>query len=291
MSSYAGQVNGASLLHEPLGEGGGSRNHYTVDFSGYVTFKAAHDLLLGLALGATTRNIAAGALVYSHAHDAYQVQSAVSVAVTVPVEAVSYDLTRGRLYGRDPAQTGEGGFAPEPLGVVSDCQQERGCVVSTDCWKGDKLGSRLYIIQIFAGTQAGGYGDELLRSELAQALTELLWRRNQKALKLVGDLASGLHRRAAGRSQDPKNHLYATISAFGLSGCLAGQYRPGGSLGVSRVRLAVATPVAAFWSLYLHHLDPHNSKVTSESGPIAAGSLHPAHLTAPKPSAQARRSS
>ena len=33
--------------------------------------------------------------------------------------------------------------------------------------------------------------------------------------------------------------------------------------------------MAAFWSLYLHHLDPHNSKVTSESGPIAAGSLHP----------------
>src|SRR5215218_7399381 len=82
MSSYAGQVNGASLLHEPLGEGGGGRNHYTVDLSGYVTFKAAHDLLLGLALGATTRNIAAGALVDPHAHDADQVQSAVGVAVS-----------------------------------------------------------------------------------------------------------------------------------------------------------------------------------------------------------------
>src|SRR5215207_3160244 len=132
-----------TLLYVKLCRSGQWRISYTVDFSGYVTFKAAHDLLLGLALGATTRNIAAGALVYSHAHDAYQVQSAVSVAVTAPVEAVSYDLTRGRLYGRDPAQTGEGGFAPEPLGVVCDCQQERGRVVSTDCWKGDKLGSRL----------------------------------------------------------------------------------------------------------------------------------------------------
>src|SRR5215216_4353363 len=53
-----------------------------IDLSGYVTFKAAHDLLLGLALGATTRNIAAGALVDPHAHDANQVQSAVGVAVS-----------------------------------------------------------------------------------------------------------------------------------------------------------------------------------------------------------------
>src|SRR5215208_3076838 len=53
-----------------------------IDLSGYVTFKAAHDLLLGLALGATTRNIAAGALVDPHAHDADQVQSAVGVAVS-----------------------------------------------------------------------------------------------------------------------------------------------------------------------------------------------------------------
>src|SRR5215216_7076159 len=106
-----------------------------IDLSGYVTFKEAHDLLLGLALGATTRNIAAGALVDPHAHDADQVQSAVGVAVTATVEAMSYDLAGGRLYGRDPAETGERGFAPEPLGVVSDCQQERGCVVGPDCRK------------------------------------------------------------------------------------------------------------------------------------------------------------
>src|SRR5215207_126139 len=128
-----------TLLYVKLCRSGQWRISYTVDFSGYVTFKAAHDLLLGLALGATTRNIAAGALVYSHAHDAYQVQSAVSVAVTAPVEAVSYDLTRGRLYGRDPAQTGEGGFAPQPLKIVSGHDQQRRSVVGTDACQTDQL--------------------------------------------------------------------------------------------------------------------------------------------------------
>jgi hypothetical protein len=49
------------------------------------------------------------------------------------VEAVPYDLTGGRLYGRDPAETGERGFAAKPLGIISQCGralqilQTRGC--------------------------------------------------------------------------------------------------------------------------------------------------------------------
>src|SRR5215207_11302113 len=88
-----------TLLFVKLCRSGQWRISYTVDFSGYVTFKAAHDLLLGLALGAATRNIAASALVDPHAHDADQVQSAVGVAVSATVEAVANDLAGGRLYG------------------------------------------------------------------------------------------------------------------------------------------------------------------------------------------------
>ena len=45
--------------------------------------------------------------------------------------------------GETPAQTGEGGLAIQPLGIVSHGQQERRGVIRTDCWKGDQLWDHL----------------------------------------------------------------------------------------------------------------------------------------------------
>src|SRR3712207_8659758 len=42
-----------------------------------------------------------------------------------PVEAVADDLARGSLHGRGTAQTGEGGLATQPLGIVSRGKQKR----------------------------------------------------------------------------------------------------------------------------------------------------------------------
>jgi hypothetical protein len=50
-----------------------------------------------------------------------------------------YDLARGGFDGSDPAQTGEGGFAPQPLGVVAGHDQERRGGVGTDARQRDQL--------------------------------------------------------------------------------------------------------------------------------------------------------
>jgi hypothetical protein len=55
--------------------------------------------------------------------------------------------------------------------------------------------------------------------------------RDYEGLKLVGRLAPRLHRGATGGSKRP-DHLHATVRALGRACRLAGQYRPGGSLGI-----------------------------------------------------------
>jgi hypothetical protein len=115
---------------------------------------------------------------------------------------VANDPAGGRLHGRGTAQRvwRERGFTAQPLGVVSRGQQKRCGVIRTDSRKGDQLrshlgdqaikvriqllgdlprkclltpshrtqskllGRSLYAVQIFAGSQAGGHTEELLRS-------------------------------------------------------------------------------------------------------------------------------
>src|SRR5215212_6818905 len=52
---------------------------------------------------------------------------------------VPHHLAGGGLYGRDPAQVGEGGFAPQPMGVVPDHGQERRGAVGADARQSDQL--------------------------------------------------------------------------------------------------------------------------------------------------------
>jgi hypothetical protein len=74
-------------------------------------------LLPGFASGAPC-DVFLRATISAHPSQADHVQRTVSVPVATAVEAVPHDLAGGGLDGSDPTQTGEGGLAPQPLGVV-----------------------------------------------------------------------------------------------------------------------------------------------------------------------------
>ncbi len=48
------------------------------------------------------------------------------------------DLPRGSFDGRDPAQAGEGGLVPQPLGIVAGHDQKRRGVVGAYAWQRDQ---------------------------------------------------------------------------------------------------------------------------------------------------------
>src|SRR3712207_4799423 len=145
-----------------------------------------------------------------------------------PVEAVADDLARGSLHGRGTAQTGEGGLATQPLGIVSRGKQKRRGVVRADRREGDQLrgrlgdqaielrvqlgylfreglvtpshraesepGRRFHVAQIFARSCARGHADELFRGKSTQTAAEFLGGRDHEASELVGGLASEIGR-------------------------------------------------------------------------------------------------
>ncbi len=71
------------------------------------------------------------ALISAHPSQADHIQGTVGLPVATAVETVPEDLAGGGFDGSDPAQTGEGGLGPQPLGVVPGRDQERRGVVGT----------------------------------------------------------------------------------------------------------------------------------------------------------------
>jgi hypothetical protein len=66
----------------------------------------------------------------------------------------------------------------------------------------------------------------------------------QHAVQLMGGRDPGFHGAAAGHPQHP-DHLDLTLTGLGRGGGYPGQGRPGGGLGVDRIRLAMSPPQAA----------------------------------------------
>src|SRR5215203_1130241 len=116
-----------------------ARDQHAVDLPGYVALEAADDLSLALALLCAPRDVLLGATLSAHPGQADHVQRAVGLPVATAVETVPYDLAGGGFDGGDPAQTGEGGLASQPLGVVAGHDQERRGVVGTDARQSDQL--------------------------------------------------------------------------------------------------------------------------------------------------------
>jgi hypothetical protein len=118
------------------------------------------------------------------------------------------DLSGGSFDGRDSAQTGEGGLASQPLGVVSGHDQQRRGVIGTDACQRDQLrgdlrhqpielciqlgdlfregfltashrterelGCRRYVTRVISEAEACSHGDEFLSREATQTVAEFL---------------------------------------------------------------------------------------------------------------------
>src|SRR5215212_5808469 len=103
------------LLLWAYGRGtGDARDQHSVDLPGDVALEAADDL-----------------------------QRAVGFPVATAVETMAEDLAGGSLYGSHSTQTGEGGLAPQPLGVVPGRDQQCRGVVGTDARQRDQLRGEL----------------------------------------------------------------------------------------------------------------------------------------------------
>src|SRR5829696_6321852 len=114
-------------------------HQYAIDLPGYVALEAADNLSLALALLCAPRDVFLRATISSHPSQTDHVQRTVGLPVAAAVETVAYYLSRGGFHGRDSAQTGEGGLAPQPLRIVSGHDQERRSVVGTDACQTNQL--------------------------------------------------------------------------------------------------------------------------------------------------------
>src|ERR671910_2862772 len=138
----SGVVCGADLglLFRTRRQGtGAARDKPAVDLPGHVALEAPDDLPLALALLSAPRDVFLRALIPSHPSQADHVQRAVGLSVATAVQTVPHDLAGGGLDGSDPAQAGEGGLAPEPLGVVPGHDQQRRGVVGADARQREQL--------------------------------------------------------------------------------------------------------------------------------------------------------
>src|SRR5215207_120851 len=177
------------------------RHQYAVDLPGYVALQAADNLSSALALRGAPCDVLLGATISSHPSQTDHVQCSVGVPVAAAVEAVSNDHAGGSLDGRDPAEAGEGGLAPQPLGIIPGHDQQWRGVVGSYARKGNQLrggsqnqpievrvqlgdlfgedlvatghrtkrepGRLPYVVGGVFEAEAGDHGDELLRRELA----------------------------------------------------------------------------------------------------------------------------
>src|SRR3954451_15186313 len=106
-----------------------ARDQHAVDLPGDVALEAADDLSLALSLLCAPRHVLLRAPRSAHPSQTDHVQRAVGLPVATAVETMADDLAGGSLDGGDPAQAGEGGLAPQPLGVVPGYDQQRRGVV------------------------------------------------------------------------------------------------------------------------------------------------------------------
>src|SRR5215207_1571662 len=118
---------------------GAARDQHAVDLPGDVAFEAADNLSLALALLCAPRDVFLRATISAHPSQTDHVQRTVGLPVATAVETVPDDLAGGSFDGGDPAQAGEGGLAPQPLGVVAGHDQERRGVVGADARQTDQL--------------------------------------------------------------------------------------------------------------------------------------------------------
>src|ERR687890_148455 len=155
-------------------------------------------LLPGFASGAPCY-VFLSAMISTHPGQADHVQRTVGFPVPTEVETMSDDLAGGGFNGSDPAHTGEGGLAPQPLEVVlqlGDLCRE-GLVTAGNRTERE-LGGRCHVTGVISKAEACGHRDELLRRKAAKTVEPFLRCRHAQALDLVGGLASGLNRRLAG---------------------------------------------------------------------------------------------
>src|SRR5215207_5357631 len=94
------------------------RDQHAVNLPGDVALEAANYLSLALAFRGAPYDVVLGATISSHPSQTDHVQRSVGVPVATSVEAMAHYLSRGGFHGRHPAQTGEGGLASQPLGIV-----------------------------------------------------------------------------------------------------------------------------------------------------------------------------
>src|SRR5215212_9858699 len=89
------------------------------------------------------RDVLLCATISAHPSQTDHLQRAVGFPVATAVETMAEDLAGGSLYESHSTQTGEGGLAPQPLGVVPGRDQQCRGVVGTDARQRDQLRGEL----------------------------------------------------------------------------------------------------------------------------------------------------
>jgi hypothetical protein len=287
-----------------------------VELPDEVALEAAQDLRRAPSLGGAARGVGHRRGVPAQPPDGEEVQGAVGLAVTAPVQAVADGLARGGRDRGDAAQVREGPLAAQPLGVVAGGHQQRGGGVGSDALDGDEVRSGLghQVAEVgvervdlggqlpvpdrdrlqgdlgrrrrgarSAWPEPGGGRDQPGHAEPAQRRPQVVRCGHDQGVELVGGLGARLHRRAAGGVQRP-DALDRAGARLRLGGRGPGQHRPGGRLGVDRVGLAPASVLRPLGALDLHHRDPAGDKPAAQASPVAAGPLDPDPLHRPEPS-------
>ena len=112
----------AEVCHDPL-----------VDLPRKEAFKAADDFPFGPTVCRASGHIVDGGLVMAHADHDGSVEGGVRVTVTAPIESVPTGGHPGRGWDRTrAAELGECGFRANPIGIVPEDNQHRGCGVRAD---------------------------------------------------------------------------------------------------------------------------------------------------------------
>src|SRR5215208_4027116 len=110
----------------------GDHGEGAVEISGDVALQTAHDVLLAQALGGPPGDVGTGRRVALHADEADGVQGGVGLSVAASVQPVAVDFAAGgwnRVYS---AESGEGRFADETVGVASGGDHQGGGDVAAD---------------------------------------------------------------------------------------------------------------------------------------------------------------
>jgi hypothetical protein len=92
-------------------------------------------------------------------------------------------------------------------------------------------------------------------------------------VELLSGGHSGLEGATAGHPQH-SDHLDLALAGLGGGGSHPSQSRPGGGLGVDRIRLALAASGAAVGPVDLHHLEAVGVDKASQASPVGAGAFH-----------------